>query len=221
DEEVILMGPTGSPTNIPKNKKILLIGGTIGNAALLSIATALKAANCQILYFAGYKKVTDCYKIKEIEKVTDQIIWSFEKLDNFKPNRERDRVFEGNIIEAMEKHGNNTIIKLSEIDHIMAIGSNKMMEAVKIAKDTKFKNIIQNNVDFLSRTNSPMQCMMKQICAQCLQKQIDPKTGEEYFIYSCFKQDQDIDQVCFDHLSDRLSQNSLQEKIINNYFQGN
>ncbi|MFT5795657.1 MAG: NADPH-dependent glutamate synthase beta subunit-like oxidoreductase/NAD(P)H-flavin reductase [Ulvibacter sp.] len=221
DEEVILMGPTGSPTNIPKNKKILLIGGTIGNAALLSIATALKAANCQILYFAGYKKVTDCYKIKEIEKVTDQIIWSFEKLDNFKPNRDRDRVFEGNIIEAMEKHGNNTIIKLSEIDHIMAIGSNKMMEAVKIAKDTKFKNIIQNNVDFLSRTNSPMQCMMKQICAQCLQKQIDPKTGEEYFIYSCFKQDQDIDQVCFDHLSDRLSQNSLQEKIINNYFQGN
>ena len=92
------------------------------------------------------------------------------------------------------------------------------MEAVKIAKDTKFKNIIQDNVDFLSRTNSPMQCMMKQICAQCLQKQINPKTGEEYFIYSCFKQDQDIDQICLDHLSDRLSQNSLQEKVINDYF---
>lgn len=215
NEQIILMGPTGSPSNIPQNKKILLIGGTLGNAALLSIAKAMKAANCQILYFAGYKKDSDCYKREEIEKVTDQIIWCFEKLENFKINRKTDLVFEGNIIQAMEKYSDNKIIKLSEIDHIIAIGSNDMMEAVKIAKNTKFQNIFKKNIEFISRTNSPMQCMMKQICAACLQKQIDRKTGQEYFSYSCFKQDQNIDQICFDHLSNRLSQNSLQEKMIN------
>ena len=214
NESVILMGPTGRPADIPYNKNILLIGGTIGTASLISIATALKAANCTITYFAGYRKESDCYKRKEIEKVTDKIIWSFEKLDNFQTNRKNDFIFEGNIIAAMEKYQNF----IKNIDHIIAIGSNKMMQAVKIAKDTKFKEIFKNNTEFLARTNSPMQCMMKQICAQCLQKQIDPKTGKEYFSYSCFKQDQNIDQVCFDHLSDRLSNNSLQEKITHSCF---
>jgi hypothetical protein len=31
--------------------------------------------------------------------------------------------------------------------------------------------------------NSPMQCMMKEVCAQCLQRQVDPETGEESFIF--------------------------------------
>ena len=58
-----------------------------------------------------------------------------------------------------------------------------------------------------------MQCMMKEICAQCLQKHVDPKTGIETYLYSCFNQDQEMDQVNFNHLNDRLKQNSLQEKL--------
>jgi len=61
--------------------------------------------------------------------------------------------------------------------------------------------------------NSPMQCMMKEICAQCLQKHIDPETGKETYIYSCFNQDQELDRVNWQHLNYRLKQNSLQEKL--------
>ena len=45
--------------------------------------------------------------------------------------------------------------------------------------------------------NSPMQCMMKEIFAQCLQKQRDPHTGKEYVVFSCFNQDQELDRVDF------------------------
>jgi hypothetical protein len=90
-----------------------------------------------------------------------------------------------------------------------------MLQALQIIRNEKLKNILPANSEFISRSNSPMQCMMKQICAQCLQKNIDPKTGKEYFSYSCFKQDQNIDNICFNHLSDRLANNSLQEKLIN------
>jgi hypothetical protein len=55
--------------------------------------------------------------------------------------------------------------------------------------------------------------MMKGVCAQCLCKHIDPKTGEEYFVYSCYNQDQELDRVDFDNLPARLRQNSVQEKL--------
>jgi len=58
-----------------------------------------------------------------------------------------------------------------------------------------------------------MQCMMKEICAQCLQPQRDPHTGKTSYVFSCFNQDQDLDCVDFAALSERLKQNSLQEKI--------
>ena len=62
--------------------------------------------------------------------------------------------------------------------------------------------------------NSPMQCMMKEVCAQCLQKHVDPITQEEKgYVFSCFNQDQLLDEVDFQYLNDRLKANSLEEKL--------
>ncbi|MDB5294059.1 MAG: gltB 1, partial [Phycisphaerales bacterium] len=59
----------------------------------------------------------------------------------------------------------------------------------------------------------PMQCMMKEICAQCLQVHRDPATGKETTVFSCSNQDQPLDHVRFDNLRSRLSQNGAQEKL--------
>jgi hypothetical protein len=58
-----------------------------------------------------------------------------------------------------------------------------------------------------------MQCMMKEVCAQCLQPQVDPATGERTVVFSCFNQDQALDRVDFPALHDRLTQNGAQEKL--------
>jgi hypothetical protein len=55
--------------------------------------------------------------------------------------------------------------------------------------------------------------MMKEVCAQCLQKHRDPVTGKETVVFSCFNQDQDLDRVDFVHLRQRLRANSMQEKL--------
>jgi hypothetical protein len=55
--------------------------------------------------------------------------------------------------------------------------------------------------------------MMKEICAQCLQPQVDPATGKTTYVFSCFNQDQPLDRVDFHALRERLKQNSLQEKL--------
>jgi hypothetical protein len=58
-----------------------------------------------------------------------------------------------------------------------------------------------------------MQCMMKEICAQCLQKHVDPVTGREFTVFSCSNQDQPQDSVDWKNLADRLRQNTVQEKL--------
>ncbi len=61
--------------------------------------------------------------------------------------------------------------------------------------------------------------MMKEVCAQCLQKHVDPATGQETIIFSCFNQDQSMDRVDFFNLNARLRQNTVQEKLTNQWLE--
>jgi NAD(P)H-flavin reductase len=46
-EPVVVMGPTGAPTEIPKNEKVLLAGGGLGNAVLFSIGEGAARGGCE------------------------------------------------------------------------------------------------------------------------------------------------------------------------------
>ena len=104
-------------------------------------------------------------------------------------------------------------ISLGAITRIMAIGSSRMMEAVAKARHTRFKSKLNPNHTAVGSINSPMQCMMKEICAQCLQRHIDPVSGLETIVFSCTNQDQPLDQVDWSCLNDRLDQNRLSESL--------
>src|SRR5690606_28795738 len=95
------------------------------------------------------------------------------------------------------------------------IGSDRMMAAVQEARHGVLEPFLQPRHQAIASINSPMQCMMKEVCAQCLQKHVDPETGKERIIFSCFNQDQPMDQVDFRNLRTRLRQNTVQEKLAN------
>jgi hypothetical protein len=95
----------------------------------------------------------------------------------------------------------------------MAIGSDQMMAAVAAARHGLLKPHLNTAHRAIASINSPMQCMMKEICAQCLQPQRDPATGAVRYVFSCFNQDQPMDAVDFGALDARLSQNAVQEKL--------
>ncbi|HEY3254338.1 MAG TPA: FAD-dependent oxidoreductase, partial [Polyangiaceae bacterium] len=60
-EPVIVMGPTGTATEIPEGESVVLCGGGLGNAVLFSIARALRERGNRVLYFAAYRKREDIY----------------------------------------------------------------------------------------------------------------------------------------------------------------
>ncbi|HEX8398489.1 MAG TPA: FAD-dependent oxidoreductase [Pyrinomonadaceae bacterium] len=219
NEEVIVMGPTGTPTEIPENETVLLAGGGLGNAVLFSIAKAMRAKNNRIIYFAGYKDGGDIFRREEIENSVDQVIWTTDKGEAIEPHRPQDRHYRGNIVQAMLAYVNGEIgepqFDLKTVDRIIAIGSDRMMNAVKEARHSVLAPYLKQEHEAIGSINSPMQCMMKEICAQCLQRHVDPHTGEESFVFSCFNQDQSLDRVDFSNLNERLKANSVQEKLSN------
>jgi NADPH-dependent glutamate synthase beta subunit-like oxidoreductase/NAD(P)H-flavin reductase len=216
-EPVILMGPTGTPTHIPSNETVALVGGGLGNAVLFSIGRALRAAGSKVIYFAGYKHLADRYRIEDIEAASDTVIWCSDEAPGFKPRRMQDRAFVGNIVQAMQAYATGKLgeqpVPFSATDRIIAIGSDRMMAAVAMARHTVLKQYLKETHVAIGSINSPMQCMMKEICAQCLQPHVDPKTGEKSYVFSCFNQDQPLDQVDFPALAQRLAQNGVQEKL--------
>ncbi|MBC7930018.1 MAG: FAD-dependent oxidoreductase, partial [Rubrivivax sp.] len=177
-QRVVVMGPTGTPTEIPRGETVLLAGGGLGNAVLFSIAEALKNNGCRVLYFAGYKKGEDLFKREEIEEATEQVIWSTDTGAEIAPRRAQDHHFRGNIVQAIKSYAEGAfgapLFDLREVERIIAIGSDRMMAAVKAARHEVLAPHLKAGHVGVGSINSPMQCMMKEVCAQCLQRHVDP-----------------------------------------------
>jgi NADPH-dependent glutamate synthase beta subunit-like oxidoreductase/NAD(P)H-flavin reductase len=216
-EPVIVMGPTGAPTEIPQGESVVLCGGGLGNAVLFSIAKALRNAGCKVLYFAAYRRKEDIYKVEEIEAATDQVIWSVDTGDLPAARRLQDRAFRGNVVQAMLAYAQGelgaAVVPMASCHRIIAIGSDRMMAAVTRARHQELRPFLQQGHVAIASINSPMQCMLKEVCAQCLQKQIDPVTGKETVVFTCSNQDQLQDAVDWKNLAQRLRQNTVQEKL--------
>src|SRR5882724_11349848 len=148
---------------------------------------------------------------------TDAIVWCCDEAPGFGAERAQDKAFVGNIVAALDAYASGALgevpIPLGEIDRVIAIGSDGMMAAVSRARQGMLAQHLKPGHKAIASINSPMQCMMKEICAQCLQVHRDPATGVESVVFSCFDQDQDLDRVDFDNLRARLNQNGVQEKL--------
>lgn len=216
-EPVVFMGPTGSSTYIPSQETVLLIGEGIGNATLLSLGKALKEKGCRVIYLAGYRKIIERYKKEYIEDFADQVVWCSEQRPGFFGGRKQDINFVGTVTQAMEAYGMRQLVPIlypfEEVSHVMVVGSSSMMKETGRLCQKDLAHVFHPACKIISSINSPMQCMMKGVCGQCIQTHIDPLTQAEKIVFSCVAQDQDIQSVDFNELRARLKQNSLQEKL--------
>ena len=201
-EPCVFMGPSGKPTEIPQNETVVLIGGGRGNQPLTALAEAFKANGCKVLFFAGYRDENYIVRGERMQKCCDELIISVE---NEVPSR---GYFKGNVIDSIKNYFAKNKIK---IDRVFAIGNDNLMHNVA---RLRHENIVEEFTQAkysITSLNAPMQCMMKGVCGQCLQKKKNIDGKIEYF-YSCANQDQSMDEVDFEHLHARCEQNSLLEK---------
>ncbi|MBP7709644.1 MAG: FAD-dependent oxidoreductase [Rickettsiales bacterium] len=209
-EPCIFMGPSGKPNEIPQNETVVLIGGGRGNQPLTALAEAYKQNGCRVIFFAGYRKNSSIVRQQRMENSCEILVCAIEEeLPNLKFEKASNYCFEGSVIEALKNHFTKNPEK---IDRIFTIGNDQMMHAVaKLRAENLVESISKAPVATAS-LNAPMQCMLKGVCSQCLQKRQNEKGEEEYF-YSCGDQDQNMDRFDFAHLHNRCEQNSLAEKV--------
>ena len=155
---------------------------------LFSIGKAFRSIGSKVLYFAGYKKMIDRYKVEDIELAADVVVWCSDDAPGFTPGRPQDRAYVGNIVQAIKAYASGELghpeIELEQVDRIIAIGSDRMMAAVAAARHGELKAYMKPDHHAYGSINSPMQCMMKEICGQCIQEHYDISTGEKTYVFS-------------------------------------
>lgn len=173
-----LMGPTGRPSFVPQNKRVLLMGERVGNAILLPLLKAMKENGCYVGYIAAYGDTGTRFYQNELQRKADRFCLMTESLPHTPPS----------------------LLYEQEWAHALLIGTTPFMR--------HFYGLLKegpNPPSIQVAVNTSMFCMMQGVCGQCLQKQITP-TGEEKWVFSCADQDQPADWVDFSFLEARLSQ---------------
>ena len=215
-DKVSLMGPTGVRTKIPKDKEtIMLVGGRLGAASILSLGPALRASGNKVLFFAGFDSSDEVFCQRRLEEAADIIVWVTKVGKPVKTNREQDASYVGNLFEVMRAYGAGDLdapIPLQTLDRVLVIGANNLVKGMQDARHSTLKTFFSKEPRFIGSVYGSMQCMLKGVCAQCLQWQIDPKTGQRTkAVYACSWHDQPMEMIDVDNVDERLVQNRTQE----------
>jgi len=224
-DPIALMGPTGVKTKIPDTntpETVLFLGGRLGAADIKTVGLALRKAGCKVLYLAGFRNADEVYCQTDLEAAADVVIWITEQGETVKKTRPQDRAITGNFNEILRSYANGELhqgeppILLENVDRVIIVGSSRLINIFKQAQQTFLEQYLIKKPPIIASVHSSMQCTLKGVCAQCLQWQIDPISGERTkAVFACSWQNQPIEIVDWHHLEERLKQNNVQEHLSN------
>ena len=128
-----------------------------------------------------------------------------------------DRVIhEGDTVEAIQAFESRVVEgdrSLSSADQLYVFGDGddlRRVNAYRHAHTASFRA----NAQWVASVYGPMQCMLKGVCAQCLQWQVDPETGQRTkAVYACSWHHQPMDIVDLAHLDERTAHHRMQHTL--------
>jgi len=221
-EPVSLMGPTGVRAKIPKeHETVLIVGQPASLAFVRSYGPKLKAAGNRVIYLGQFKEKQDVYCQAQLEQATDMIIWTTQQGHPVSPQRPQDcAITQDSVITTLLHYAQGKltpqtpVIPLSDVDRIFVVGDTELLRSFQTARQTVLKEHLTKDPKIFGSVYGNMQCMLKGVCAQCLQWQIDPETGQRTkAVFACSWQDQPLEIIDIDHIDARLFQNRLHEQL--------
>ncbi len=233
-EPVSLMGPTGVRARLAEHPETVLIAGDQSSLAMLqAYGPALRAQGNRVLYLGLFKSKEELYCQGKIEESTDVAIWVTESDEKIPVNRVNDisvansadpiavlvdyatgKLNKINSTNHKDQKILNTIL-LEDIDRVLLIGNTSLLRSFQAARQERLKPYFVKDPRFHGSVYSTMQCMLKGVCAQCLQWQVDPETGKRTkAVFACSWPEQPLELIDFANIDERQSQNRLLE-ILN------
>ncbi len=199
DTPVSLMGPTGVKTKIPsEHESVLIIGNEASFAFARSVSSKIKAMGNHVFYLCLIKDKAMLYCENELKQSVEY--FAYEQSDG------------SNLVDLLLQHKAN--IPLRDLDRIFIVGDTEMLRQFQSARKTRLKEYLIKNPKVVGSVYGNMQCMLKGVCAQCLQWQIDPETGKRTkAVFACSWQDQPLELIDIGHIDERRAQNHLSDQM--------
>lgn len=221
NEPVTLMGPTGVRSKIPdEHETVLIIGNSSSFSFLRSYGSAMRKAGNRVLYLGHFNHGDEAYCRTQIENAADAVIYQVKDGELVKIKRSQDySVRGGDIISVLQDYAENQLdgkphISLHDIDRVFVVGGTDLLRTFQTARKTTLKQLLIKDPKVFGSVYGNMQCMLKGVCAQCLQWQIDPETGQRTkAVFACSWQDQPLEIIDIHHIDERAMQNRLLDQI--------
>jgi NAD(P)H-flavin reductase len=217
-ENVSLMGPTGVRAKIPtEHETVLIVGNQSSFAFVRSYGPIMRAAGNRVMYLGMIEHKEDLYCQTQLENATDVALWLTKQGQGVSPHRPHDYSATGDdAITALLSYAQShqPAILLADIDRVFVVGDTELLRLFQTAQKTVLKNTLIKGPKIFGSVYGNMQCMLKGVCAQCLQWQIDPETGQRTkAVFACSWQDQPLEIIDIDHLDARQLQNHLSNQL--------
>ncbi|MFA9460333.1 pyridine nucleotide-disulfide oxidoreductase [Thiohalorhabdus methylotrophus] len=223
-DPLVLMGPTGAPTEMGSGKTIMVVAGRWGAAVMLALGPALRAAGNRVIYFGAFRRAEEPYYREQLEAATDQIVWATADGEPIPASRPQDiSVSTGDAVDLIRRYGDGELsgpeaphLPLGEVDEVLVMGSTGLLYGMQqaLSPDGALAPYFREGVEIQGTAGSPMQCMLKGVCSQCLQWQVDPETGRRtQTVFSCAEQDQPLLALDLENLWARQTQNRLPDMM--------
>lgn len=215
-EPVILMGPTGTGYAIPEHRTLTVFGNHAAAARVIDNGASWRAAGNRIFFLGHFPDRDSAEALRtQVENASDRVIWILDRGPPMAQLRAKDTCVISGVhafLDACQQPDYVDTDWLRETDHLLVSDQPHVMETLARALNTALRPFIKANLEAIAAVNSPMQCMMKEVCAQCLCRQQDDN-GDARVVFSCFNQHQSLFTVDFANLRARQGQNSMQEKL--------
>lgn len=205
-DPVSLMGPAGVRAKIPaEHESILIIGDQNSHAFVRNVGKALRDAGNRVLFIHLQEKDAHPETKVSLEQAADHIEYAVCETSS--------------IIDLLSEYeagkaGKPPVISLADIDRVYLIGDTTLLKTYQAARKPILSKLLLKDPVTVGSVYGNMQCMLKGVCAQCLQWQIDPETGQRTkAVFACSWQDQPLEIIDIQHIDERNRQNQLHDGL--------
>lgn len=198
---LIVMGPTGVKTRVkPYHARTTLFidAQHIGPGTLM--AEMIQQAGYSVDIVLVLQSAEELYGYSGLQAVADRlhILCAHGPLSSTIP------MIAGDVEALYANPASEINRRLAKTTAINIKGSAQLIHAVKTQCFGPGAPAYKERPHATAMVAGPMQCMLKGVCAQCLQWQIDPETGQRTkAVYACSWQEQPIEIIAIDHMAIR------------------
>ena len=197
NEPIALMGPSGVKHQLPKvPSTVAVLGGLMGLCYVLSSAKAYQDAGHELIYAGSLPTRWQALAKSELSSQIPQSL-----------------LIDGKVIDALHALEQSSNDLLATVDQVYVFGDGEALRAVNAYRNLN-NDRFKVGVKWIASVYGPMQCMLKGVCAQCLQWQIDPETGQRTkAVYACSWHHQPMDIIDLEHLDERSAHHRMQHTL--------